>query len=201
MEMQDSFDRAQQRRGRLMLIALAIFFIVPILVVMLMQHFNWKPVGRVYGELLAPPRMVVTNTALATSDGKPAGKFWQDKWSMVYVTDDCQSDCMSRLHDMRQLQVSLYKDIARAQRILLTTTQEVSSIKSAYPDMLIINQPSDAAGELAKQFNVGEENALRSGRLYLIDPLGYIMMSYPASAKAGDIRKDLVRLLKSSWAG
>ncbi len=200
METQDPL-MAQQRRGRLMLIALAIFFMVPILVVMLMQHFNWKPAGRVYGELLAPPRMVVIDEALVTDDGKSASKFWQDKWNMMYVTDDCQSECMNRLHDMRQLQVSLYKDIARAQRILLTTSQEVASIKTAYPDMLIINQPSGAAGKLAKQFNIGEENALQSGRLYLIDPLGYIMMSYPASAKAADIRKDLVRLLKSSWAG
>lgn len=201
MEMQESVDREQQRRGRLMLFALAIFFTVPILVVVLMLHFNWRPAGQSYGELIAPPRMVVGNDMLVDSSGKPVGTFWLDKWSMVYVTDNCKDNCLSRLHDMRQLQVSLYKDMPRVQRVLITTMPDIASIKNVYPDMRMVNQPVDVVSSMATQFNIGQEDAMQAGRLYLIDPLGYIMMSYPASTKAADIRKDLVRLLKSSWAG
>jgi cytochrome oxidase Cu insertion factor (SCO1/SenC/PrrC family) len=201
MEIQQSVDREQQRRGRLMLLVLAIFFTVPILVVVLMLHFNWRPAGQSHGELVAPPRMIVGNDMLADSSGKPVGTFWLDKWSMVYITDNCQDTCLSRLHDMRQLQVSLYKDMPRVQRVLITTVSGIASIKSTYPDMRIINQPAGIIGSTVAQFNIGQEDAMQTGRLYLIDPLGYIMMSYPASAKAADIRKDLVRLLKSSWAG
>ncbi len=199
--MQENVDREQQRRGRLMLLALAIFFTVPILVVVLMLHFNWRPVGQSYGELITPPRMIVGNDMLADNNGKPVGTFWLDKWSMVYVTDNCRDNCLSRLHDMRQLQVSLYKDMPRVQRVLITTVPDVASIKNAYPDMQIMNQPVGAISSMAAQFNIGQEDAMQAGRLYLVDPLGYIMMSYPASTKAADIRKDLVRLLKSSWAG
>lgn len=201
MEMQETFDKEQQRRGRLVFLALAVFFAVPILVVMLMMHFNWRPAGQSHGELISPPRMIAADNVLVTSDGKLAGKFWQDKWNMVYVAGDCQKACMDKLHDMRQLQVSLYKDMPRVQRILLTTMHDVTAVKAAYPDMLVINQPTEGITGLTSQFNIGTEDAMQSGRLYLIDPLGYIMMSYPASAKSADIRKDLVRLLKSSWAG
>lgn len=201
MEMQENVDREQQRRGRLMLLALAIFFTVPIMVVVLMLHFNWRPAGQSHGELIAPPRMIIGNDMLADSNGKPVGTFWLDKWSMVYVTDNCQDNCLSRLHDMRQLQVSLYKDMPRVQRVLITTMPDVASINNTYPDMRVINQPADAVSSVAAQFNIRHEPALQAGRLYLMDPLGYIMMSYPASTKAADVRKDLVRLLKSSWAG
>jgi len=35
----------------------------------------------------------------------------------------------------------------------------------------------------------------------LVDPLGQIMMSYPFSSLAKDIRKDISQLLRYSWAG
>jgi hypothetical protein len=35
----------------------------------------------------------------------------------------------------------------------------------------------------------------------LIDPLGNLMMSYPKNAEPKGVRKDLMRLLKNSWAG
>jgi cytochrome oxidase Cu insertion factor (SCO1/SenC/PrrC family) len=197
----ETFDLAQQRKGRMIFIAMAIFFAVPLLVVVLMLRFNWIPAGKSLGELIVPPRMMSVNSVLSASDGKSADRFWTDKWNMVYLADECQKACMDRLHDLRQIQVSLYKDMPRVQRVLLTTTADVVNVKSTYPDMLIINQPGEVINNVAQQFNIGEENALQSGRLYLIDPLGYIMMSYPQSTKAADIRKDMVRLLKSSWAG
>ncbi|HQN65444.1 MAG TPA: hypothetical protein PLR90_02080 [Methylophilus sp.] len=197
----ETFDLAQQRKGRMIFIAMAIFFAVPLLVVVLMLRFNWIPAGKSFGELIVPPRMMSVNGVLSASDGKSADRFWTDKWNMVYLADECQKACMDRLHDLRQIQVSLYKDMPRVQRVLLTTTADVVNVKSTYPDMLIINQPGEVLNNVAQQFNIGEENALQSGRLYLIDPLGYIMMSYPQSTKAADIRKDMVRLLKSSWAG
>ena len=197
----ETFDLVQQRKGRMIFIAMAIFFAVPLLVVVMMLRFNWVPAGKSLGELIVPPRMMSVNGVLSASDGKSAERFWTDKWNMVYLADECQKACMDRLHDLRQIQVSLYKDMPRVQRVLLTTTADVVNIKSTYPDMLIINQPGEVINNMAQQFNIGEENALQSGRLYLIDPLGYIMMSYPQTTKAADIRKDMVRLLKSSWAG
>ena len=50
------------------------------------------------------------------------------------------------------------------------------------------------------QLNDGESVAA-SGRVYLVDPLGNLMMSYESNAEPGGIVKDLELLLKTSaWA-
>lgn len=189
-----------QRKGRIIFVLMAIFFVVPIVVVVMMYKLNWKPTGQSYGELVMPPRLIERVETLKDSDGKEVSKFWADKWNMVYVADSCEQACREKLHIMRQLHVSLYKDMPRAQRVLITNTQDVSKIKADYPDLVIINQPADNITKLGQQFDLEGETATQSNRLYLVDPLGHIMMSYLATAPAADIRKDLIRLLKYSWA-
>ncbi len=102
---------------------------------------------------------------------------------------------------MRQLHVSLYKDIERAQRVLITTTPDVSSIKADYPDLIIINQPILSVTKLSQQFDINHESATSTNRLYLVDPLGHLMMSYSQAVPLADVRKDVSRLLRYSWAG
>jgi hypothetical protein len=88
----------------------------------------------------------------------------------------------------------------RAQRVLITTAIDVSDIKTKYPDMVVINQPIEAIKQLSNQFDIDGENATKTNRIYFVDPLGHIMMSYKPSTAAADIRKDLVHLLRYSWA-
>jgi cytochrome oxidase Cu insertion factor (SCO1/SenC/PrrC family) len=191
----------QQRKGRLIFVLMAIFFVVPIIVVVMMYKFNWKPTGQSHGELVMPPRLIQQVETLKDSKGKVISKFWADKWNMVYVTDICEQICQDKLHIMRQLHVSLYKDIPRVQRILITSTQDVNKIKADYPDLIIFNQSVADIKKFSQQFDMDGDIATQSNRLYLVDPLGHIMMSYPVNTPAADIRKDLVRLLQYSWAG
>jgi hypothetical protein len=71
-------------------------------------------------------------------------------------------------------------------------------LQAEYPDMRVIQQPTIAVTTLARQFQI-EPSA--DTRIYLVDPLANLMMSFPASVEAKAIRKDLVRLLKAAWAG
>jgi hypothetical protein len=179
-----------------------IFFVVPIIVVVLMYKFNWKPNGVSLGELVTPARLLNNPTDLKNNEAATLPlQLWQDRWSIVYVADECQKDCLAKLHDMRQLHVSLYKDIDRSQRVLITTTQNVADIKHDYPDLIVINQPVAAVLNLAEQFQINGENAMKSNRLYLVDPLGHLMMSYQPKVPLADVRKDITRLLRYSWAG
>lgn len=191
-----------QRRGRRVFMLMLVFFTVPILVVVMMYRFNWKPEGASVGELVTPARLLSSPVQLQDSNAqvlKP--EFWKEKWSVVYVANECQQQCLDKLHDMRQLHVSLYKDMMRAQRVLLTTTQDVAKIKADYPDLIIINQPVADVMSLAEQFQLNQDNAMLSNRLYLVDPLGHLMMSYQAKVPLADVRKDVTRLLRYSWAG
>jgi len=192
----------EQTRGRWILALLFLFFAVPLLAVMLMHHYQWHPKGASRGELISPPVQLTIVAELLDNQGKAVtASIWHDKWSMVYVTGECDNICMERLHSMRQLHVSFAKDIERIQRILISTTHKAAELKQQYPDLLIINQPASALPNLSSQFDIAGEAAIASNRIYLVDPLGNLMMSYPLSIAPAEIRKDMQRLLKYSWAG
>lgn len=192
---------AQQRKGRFIFIMMAIFFMVPVVVVVAMIKFDWKPSGTSYGELMSPPRLIQGATELKAASGQSAQQFWQDKWKMVYIANKCDELCMDKLHDMRQIHVSTYKHILRIERVLITQQKDVSEIQKKYPKLLILNQPTNNIGVLMQQFNINEEVATESNRTYLVDPVGYMMMSYQPSSDPAKIRKELIKLLKYSWAG
>lgn len=194
-------DKEQQRKGRIIFLMITIFFVVPILVVILMFKFNWRPTGQSVGELVQPARLLITPSTLKDSNNNSQTSFWGDKWNMVYVAKQCDKACIDRVHDMRQIHISTYKDIFRVQSVLITQQQDVSSIQAQYPQLIIINQSVQDIENLATQFNIHDEDALLANRVYFVDPLGHMMMSYTSNIEAAYIRKDLTRLLKFSWAG
>lgn len=195
-------EQEMQRKGRKVFLLMLIFFIVPIVVVIMMYKLNWKPNGVSLGELVSPARLIDSSILLKSDEGASlAPKFWKEKWSVVYVAGECEKVCLDKLKDMRQLHVSLYKDIARAQRVLLTTSQDVTNIKHDYPDLIVINQTAENVTKFSRQFQVNDEDVTDSHRLYLVDPLGHLMMSYQPSTPLANVRKDLTRLLRFSWAG
>lgn len=195
-------EQEMQQRGRKVFMLMLVFFIVPIIVVILMFKLNWKPSGSSLGELVTPPRLLNTPTTLETDDTKViAPELWKEKWSIVYVAATCEKACLEKLHDMRQLHVSLYKDIERTQRVLITTASDISKIKRDYPDLIVINQPVSDVDNLSQQFQINGDNVSSGNRLYLVDPLGHLMMSYQPSVPLADVRKDITRLLRYSWAG
>jgi hypothetical protein len=188
-----------QTRGRLVFCLLAVFFALPVIIVTLMYKFEWHPQGSSQGELIAPPKAIELPVGLLDAQGKPiAPDLFRDKWSMVYVTERCAEACMQRLYVMRQLHASMAKDSQRLQRVLITQETDWERLQVDYPDMHVIQQPKIAVTTLARQFQV-EPSA--ETRIYLVDPLANLMMSFPASVEAKAIRKDLVRLLKAAWAG
>jgi cytochrome oxidase Cu insertion factor (SCO1/SenC/PrrC family) len=192
----------QQRRGRLMLLCMLIFFVTPIIAVIAMYKMDWRPKGESIGQLVVPAKLLAMNYAFMSSDGSVVQPdLWKDKWSMVYIAGNCQAACKEKLHNIRQLHVSLYKEIPRMQRVLITTSQEVKQLNQDYPDLLILNQPATEITALSDQFNVNSESSMTADRIYLVDPLGHFMMSYAPATDPALIRKDITRLMRYSWAG
>lgn len=187
----------QQLKGRLQFLGLLVAFLVPLLTVVLMYKFNWMPSGSSYGTLVSPPRELNIPILETYKQKLVSPQEWRDKWHLVQVTtNDCDQSCLDNLHDMRQIHASLAKEISRLERVWLVNSSVPAStlndVQEKYPDMLILLQ-SDM---LARQFiDTGV------GRMYLVDPLGKLMMRYPHEAESNGIRKDLMRLLRYSWAG
>lgn len=198
----DNNKESNKPRGRGMLLLMFLFFALPLLLVVAMHKYDWHPQGSSRGELISPARPLQMPPQLLDSHGAKVGQeLWRDKWSMVYIANDCQQACTTRLHSMRQLHASLAKDISRVQRVLLTPSSNLESIQKQYPDLVILNQPSAELASLRQQFDLANAPAGNEDRVYLIDPLGNLMMNFPATISDADVRKDLIQLLAYAWAG
>jgi len=182
----------RQRKGRLMLVFLLCLFVFPVLIALYL-HVNPQGMrGKSHGELVQPPRKL----ALAET------QVWRDKWHLVFVTSgQCTQACRDTLHMMRQIHAAQAKNIGRLQRVWISETpqaaEELVRVQQRYPDLLVLN----AAGDKARQFDLPGAPAGVGGGVYLVDPLGNLMMIYPRGTDPNGIRKDLARLLTYSWTG
>lgn len=181
---------SQQSRGRLVLFGMVLFFAAPIVIVLLMHALHLRPAGASHGVLVREAKPL-------TWSGQP-NSLWQEKWNMLYVADQCAQDCMDRLTEMRQIHASLEKDIPRVQRVFITAQAPTAELQQRYPDMQLI---SDAGIYQQAWQQIGQITQSQQVSIYLVDPYGNLAIRFPPDLPAKDIRKDLLRLLKYSWAG
>jgi hypothetical protein len=78
----------------------------------------------------------------------------------------------------------MYKDIPRTQRVLVTTMQDVSAIKKISRFKCINQTTTDISAP--SQHLMWQMKSRKSNRaVFCGDPLGHIMMSYPADSGRG----------------
>jgi cytochrome oxidase Cu insertion factor (SCO1/SenC/PrrC family) len=189
-----------RRNPRLQISILIAAFFAPLLVAFLLYYGveSWRPAGRTnHGELIDPPRPLSVSQLTSASGAVLGDQFLQGKWSLVYIGDGrCDTRCREALTLMRQTRLALNDDLTRVQRVFLTTG---SCCEGAYLTAehagLIVAQPI-ASGSLIEQFPDAH-----SGRIYVVDPLGNLMMSYAPDAPQKGLLEDLKKLLKLSHIG
>lgn len=186
-------------RGQGTVLLLALFFVLPVLLVLGMHKFGWHPQGSSHGHMLVPPAPVHLPANISDSQQRPlTSALFKDKWSMVYVAEECGSKCVQQLNLMRRLQVSMDKDMGRLQRVLIAKQADWASLQKTYPDLIGI-PTTDATTQINKVFLSASSGS--ESNIYLVDPLGNLMMYFPEDLPPTDIRKDLARLLAYAWAG
>ncbi|MCG8378826.1 MAG: hypothetical protein MI865_05040, partial [Proteobacteria bacterium] len=156
-----------------------------------------------HGELISPPRQIADLELLEPIANK--GYQLHGKWSMVYVTDTCDDVCINNLYRMRQIHIAMDKHSLRVQRVLFLTGDSNQSLTSLFADYVgqrVIKKDNVGINNLLQNFQLNEtDDPLATHRLYIIDPLGNLMMSYPPDVNPRGIMKDLKKLLKSSRIG
>jgi hypothetical protein len=192
-------------RSRRMLILLAALFLVPLAVSFYLYYASgWRPGGQVnHGELITPPRALPA-VSLATPDGRNTeSEFLRGDWSILYVgAGACDEHCRKALYTIRQVRLALGEKMDRVQRVFLYTGGccEQPFFGTEHAGLVAANIDSPAGAELLREFP--EEGAPpATGRIYLVDPLGNLMMNYPPDAPAKGMIEDLKRLLKLSHIG
>jgi hypothetical protein len=198
---QSAAGNKQQRRGRWKFF-LILFVCASPLLASYLTYYVIKPAGRTnYGELLDPRLYPIPALGEHGLDGRPQPlESLKGKWLMVTVNGgDCQAGCQKRLHDMRQLQISTGKERERIERVwLITDDAPLDTILiREYDGMRLLRVDG---GKLGTWLPATPQTGA-ADHIYLIDPLGNLMMRYPKDADAARIRKDLTRLLKASAIG
>jgi hypothetical protein len=171
-------------------ILVAVFF-APLALAFLLYYGSggWRPAGSTNrGELISPARPL------------PNASAWHGKWTLVYVGDGrCDDRCRAALLLTRQTRLALNADMSRVQRVFLATGNccDRTYLEAEHPDLTIAPADNDTGAALLAAFPDAA-----SGSIYIVDPLGNLMMRHaPSVGLSKDLLEDLRKLLKLSHIG
>jgi len=194
-------NNQQRQSGRWKLFAVIAVCAAP----MIASYFTYyviKPQSRNnYGALLDPRDYPVPELGSTTLDGKPATlDDYKGKWLMVQADGgDCLKACQDKLFEMRQLRLMQGKEMERVERVwLITDDQPLPTMVMREYDGTRLLRVKPA---LLKAWLPTEADTSAADHIYLIDPLGHLMMRFPKDADPNKVKKDLSKLLRASAIG
>jgi len=196
---------AQLRARNLRTLALlAALFLLPLLIAFFVYYGTaWRPAGRVnHAVLISPPRPLpqLSLPAPAAPDGLTPGTPLHGKWTLVYVGDGaCDAPCHAALTLMRQTRLALNNDMTRVERVFLATGECCARefLAREHPGLIVLDASGAPAAPLLQAFPA----AGREHTLFVVDPLGNLMMSYDARRDPHGLLEDLKTLLRLSQIG
>ena len=150
-----------------------------------------------YGELLETRPLPEARLQLVDGTAFELSRL-KGKWVLLMVdSGNCDEFCRRKLFTLRQLRLAQGKDMERIERAWLISddTMPSAAAMSEYQGTWLIRA---AGSELLQQLPA--ERAL-ADHLYLVDPLGNLVLRYPRDADPLKIIQDLARLLKTSRIG
>jgi hypothetical protein len=188
-------------RGRWKLFAVIAVCASP-LIASYLAYYVIQPTSRNnYGALIDPRSYPIPPLASATLDGRPEGlDKYKGKWIMLKVGGGaCQDACRKQLFTMRQERLMQGKEMDRIERVWLITDREPidTMLIRQYDGMHMLH--ADPAS-VAKWLPV-DAGTTAADHIYLIDPLGNLMMRFPADPEPRRMYKDINKLLKASAIG
>ncbi len=124
-------------------------------------------------------------------------------WLLANVIPNagCNSLCLDAIHKTKQLRLMLNKDLTRVRRLVLLFKESDPEVaKSWWKDdtRLLHIKPTQS---LISKFESIRKGAVAEGMLFLIDPLGNIMMQYEPEFDPYKVKRDLKKLLRISQIG
>ena len=191
-------------RGRKSFLWLIIVFVAPILIGTVLffnlERFGFKKGSVNYGTLIQPafPAKIYD----LTQGNKKAIRedTLAKKWTMLYIQqEECGANCLKRLLLIKRVRLLMNEQMRRVRTVFVSNTAITHLIsKKENPDLILANINTEQAQSVfLKQFP-----QLEARPIYLLDPLGNLMMYYPQEEpNAKKMIKDLLKLLKYSHLG
>lgn len=204
---------AQELRSRNLrtLAGLAALFLLPLLGAFWLYYgTSWRPSGHVnHGALIQPPRPLpqVDLPRVPLADSPPGGELsptrsalFRGTWTLAYVGDGgCDAACRRTLYVMRQTRLALGKDMLRVDRVFLVTGNCCAKafLAREHAGLLVLDATGAPGQRLLGEFPAGD----RAHSLFIVDPLGNLMMRYDVRRNPRGLLIDLRRLLALSDIG
>lgn len=166
------------RRPYFILLLLALMFIMPGLTAYLLYlHPTWLEGRTNRGNLLRPPVLLP----------KAIGK---EKWRIVFwQPGDCHEACLKQLDKIARVRLALGRHLYKVDLWLISDSIETLSGAST-------RWLHEQAIQIMKwPWNKFPFDETQKGRVFIISPESYIILSYPKEAKPDDIFHDIKHLV------
>ena len=202
LETREDAYRDVIRAGRIKMLLLFLVCAAPVVASYVTFYFI-KPQARInYGELILPVEPLPA-APLHLLDGRPYDlAALKGKWVLLTIDGGaCATPCVEKLYKMRQVRATQGKDAERLETAWLIDdeAQLETQVIRAYDGTHMLRA---GGAPVLKNFTpAAAPGADRHDHIYLIDPLGNLVLRYPKDADPAKMKKDLERLLRYSRIG
>jgi len=190
-----------ERRVPWTLLLLILAFLGPLVAAWLLmgQTDVWRPPSSNYGTLLEPLLPLSVYAPDLPPELEPETLTGQ--WTLLLIVPRPQSDDSVRLlHDVHQLHVALGKHADRLQRVVVSDAAIAATDTGAERDPYLHRVVTSESGLARLHARLpGVPGATHD--LFLVDPLGNLIMRYPVPVGQRGVLDDLRRLMRTSQIG
>lgn len=197
-------------KGQRSLLLLGVIFIGPMLLAYLLVNnmysfggFNTKN----YGELIQPAKPLNDVTLVKTNGENFKLSELRKKWVMVYVgSASCDMKCSENLYKMRQSRLAQGGELKRVTRLYISINgkpaESLQAVLAEHQGLQVVHGDQASIQQVLDQFELSQQ-AVTDERvgMYIVDPLGNLVMRYETGFEAKGLIKDLSHLLKASYIG
>lgn len=191
-----------QFRQRLTFCLILFVFVMPMVAAYAMYRAYYKGAFQTTnrGVLIQPP-LQIEKLPLGARSGKPTciaelnGEIIRHRWILMYLTPAlCEADCLATIHNMNQIYTALNKHNPHFLPLVVSSIPG-ERLTAVEPFVHYATVLASDRNDMLLKLPVSEQpNQL--GRLYLIDPHGFLMMAYPVEGSAEDILKDCQHVIR-----
>lgn len=185
-------------KERLKLLLVVAVFAAPVVAAYLF-YYVWppRPAATNYGELIAP--VTLSGGVLSDLDGRPVPlSSLRGKWLLVHAAPaPCAAACRRQLSVLSRVRLLQGREQDRV-RVLWLVTGVKTPEPMAGDELRGLTVLWDQSGALVRQFPAPGDPA---AHLYIVDPLGNVMMRYGLDPDIKRMGQDLGRLLRASQIG
>ncbi|SDH37807.1 Cytochrome oxidase Cu insertion factor, SCO1/SenC/PrrC family [Nitrosomonas sp. Nm132] len=174
---------------------MTLLMLSPVIASYLFHVLEIRPEGTVnYGELLEIKALqgqalnIENNTIFRVRQIR-------GKWSLITIdSGQCDEYCQKKLYQMRQVRLVQNTEKDRIERVWLIDDYHLpnQNLKNEYEGTVMLSaKDSDLLSEFPAVLS-------QRDHIYVVDPMGNLMMRFPRDANPTKISKDLKHLLKLS---